>query len=379
MNLMKLGLGALVIALSACPGGNNNNDPVCGNGTVESGEQCDDGNTVDGDGCSAICAEESGINLDCPRLVELNKFCVPLPGSGEVLAEVGPNDNCGAGFFPTIAGNGVEAFEIRKIFADTILIKETNNFTGERPVMILFLGQDKVILFDSGDFNEAIGDVVAAFAQGKPVELINTHLHGDHINNNPDFDVIAIETPEVDVHCGVNAASFDTNNAAACDNPVAALYNPPNDQEIFNNKNFTVVRVVRDGHKIDLGNGRLLEVLATPGHSETSITIHDPFHRLLFTGDTLYPDTDVINGVDNGIELVHPGGSDFNNYLATAQKYAALEVDIDIVIGAHSQGVMPARSLGAFLTFVQNRVNGSSFNDPEGCDAGNFSIASFPP
>lgn len=33
---------------------------VCGNGAVESGEACDDGNTADGDGCSAACAVESG-------------------------------------------------------------------------------------------------------------------------------------------------------------------------------------------------------------------------------------------------------------------------------------------------------------------------------
>lgn len=32
---------------------------VCGNGAVESGEQCDDGNLVSGDGCSAICKAES--------------------------------------------------------------------------------------------------------------------------------------------------------------------------------------------------------------------------------------------------------------------------------------------------------------------------------
>ena len=30
-------------------------DPVCGNGVVEAGEQCDDGNTADGDGCSSTC------------------------------------------------------------------------------------------------------------------------------------------------------------------------------------------------------------------------------------------------------------------------------------------------------------------------------------
>ncbi len=33
-------------------------DPVCGNGEVEDGEGCDDGNTDDGDGCSAACTVE---------------------------------------------------------------------------------------------------------------------------------------------------------------------------------------------------------------------------------------------------------------------------------------------------------------------------------
>ncbi|MBQ8037167.1 MAG: DUF4215 domain-containing protein, partial [Proteobacteria bacterium] len=33
-------------------------DPVCGNGVIDSGEQCDDGNKVNGDGCSADCKTE---------------------------------------------------------------------------------------------------------------------------------------------------------------------------------------------------------------------------------------------------------------------------------------------------------------------------------
>ncbi len=33
---------------------------VCGNGTTEAGEQCDDNNTNSGDGCSNVCAVESG-------------------------------------------------------------------------------------------------------------------------------------------------------------------------------------------------------------------------------------------------------------------------------------------------------------------------------
>ncbi len=32
--------------------------PVCGNGEIDQGESCDDGNTTDGDGCDAICLSE---------------------------------------------------------------------------------------------------------------------------------------------------------------------------------------------------------------------------------------------------------------------------------------------------------------------------------
>ncbi|HEY5947932.1 MAG TPA: myxococcus cysteine-rich repeat containing protein, partial [Kofleriaceae bacterium] len=32
--------------------------PACGDGTVDEGEQCDDGNTTSGDGCSATCETE---------------------------------------------------------------------------------------------------------------------------------------------------------------------------------------------------------------------------------------------------------------------------------------------------------------------------------
>jgi len=49
---------------SGCPvtggGGGGGGTPVCGNNTVETGEQCDDGNTTAGDGCSGTCQVEVG-------------------------------------------------------------------------------------------------------------------------------------------------------------------------------------------------------------------------------------------------------------------------------------------------------------------------------
>ena len=38
--------------------------PVCGNGTIELGETCDDGNLIDGDGCSATCQSEYSFSID---------------------------------------------------------------------------------------------------------------------------------------------------------------------------------------------------------------------------------------------------------------------------------------------------------------------------
>jgi len=43
--------------------------PVCGNGAVEPGEACDDGNEDNGDGCSALCLKEFAGELDPGMLV----------------------------------------------------------------------------------------------------------------------------------------------------------------------------------------------------------------------------------------------------------------------------------------------------------------------
>jgi len=61
-------------------------DPLCGNGKVDSGESCDDGNRAGGDGCSASCTTEGG---EC--------------GNGEVDA----NEECDDG--NTQAGDGCSA------------------------------------------------------------------------------------------------------------------------------------------------------------------------------------------------------------------------------------------------------------------------------
>ena len=55
--------------------------PVCGNGYRTTNEACDDGNTIDNDGCSAKCEIETGWRCPVP-----GRRCVPICGDGLTVA-----------------------------------------------------------------------------------------------------------------------------------------------------------------------------------------------------------------------------------------------------------------------------------------------------
>lgn len=68
--------------------------PVCGNATLETGEQCDDGNAVNGDGCSSICQKEitadvSSLNSWPPSIILGNSivYQIQVTNRGPAAAE----------------------------------------------------------------------------------------------------------------------------------------------------------------------------------------------------------------------------------------------------------------------------------------------------
>lgn len=71
-------VGGFLLCRDDCGFDTSNCDaPGCGNGVVEAGEACDDNNTLDGDGCSALCQLE-GVLLE----IEPNDDGNPNTGSG---------------------------------------------------------------------------------------------------------------------------------------------------------------------------------------------------------------------------------------------------------------------------------------------------------
>jgi cysteine-rich repeat protein len=83
--------------------------PRCGNGVRESDEECDDGNTVAGDCCSATCAVEAcaagcNVDSDCP----CGSFCArPLGACAGVGVCAQPAKACPPTDAPVCGCNGV--------------------------------------------------------------------------------------------------------------------------------------------------------------------------------------------------------------------------------------------------------------------------------
>ncbi len=73
---------------------------VCGNAVIESGEVCDDGNSIPGDGCSGLCRVEA--NYACP---EVGKACVSTIVCGDSV--IGNGEGCDDG--DAAAGDGCDA------------------------------------------------------------------------------------------------------------------------------------------------------------------------------------------------------------------------------------------------------------------------------
>lgn len=74
---------------------------VCGNGTITGAEACDDGNTVDGDGCSATCTAETGWTCTGTIMSDCRRNPPPLEHTGGACSAARDGDPALAGlFFP---------------------------------------------------------------------------------------------------------------------------------------------------------------------------------------------------------------------------------------------------------------------------------------
>lgn len=175
-------------------------------------------------------------------------------------------------------------FKVYHIAPHVTAIFEPYHF--QEVISYLIEGDESALLFDSG---MGIGDMKAVVSAltDKPVVLVNSHSHFDHVGGNWQFGTThLLDVPEAIslLENGFALPADDENRK-----PESLSY--PG-EVWFDLKDLRVrpchVVAIHDGDIFDLG-GRTLRVIATPGHSKDGIMLADDENRLLFTGDTVYP------------------------------------------------------------------------------------------
>ncbi len=234
--LAALGAGAILAA--AC-------SPAASTGAIPAGNSKDDGN----DSVAGTGAAPPGATPAAPRADA---------GTSSTDAATAPLTNG----FPakwidgTACGTDPE-IQTWKYSEDTFILRQSLCTTFEGPFMYLFVGSSKALLVDTGTGGVDLRGEVTKILAGKNVQLVvaHSHSHGDHVSgdgafkNQPNTTVVGLQQAAVKQFFGI-----------AGDAPGA----------------------------FDLG-GRVVDVLAIPGHQAAHVAYYDHETKLLLTGDTLYP------------------------------------------------------------------------------------------
>ena len=164
-------------------------------------------------------------------------------------------------------------FIVESIDPNTFAIGEPRYYQGNYSYLIL--GERRAVLFDAGSGLRDIVPVVRSLTS-LPVTAIASHLHFDHVRALGRLDETAL----------LDDASL---RARARDSRLTLRrYEFMGFADRLANPTFRVDEWWAPDSVIDLG-GRALRVLATPGHTPTSVSLYDDRRHQLFVGDFIYP------------------------------------------------------------------------------------------
>lgn len=238
-------------------------------------------------------------------------------------------------------------FVIQSLDPTTYAIGEPRYYQGNYSYLIL--GTQRAVLFDAGTGLRDIVPVVRSLTD-LPVTVIPSHLHFDHVGALGRLDRTAVlDDPTLRARARGSRLTLQRYEYLGFADRLKA-------------KSFSIDEWWPADSAVDLG-GRTLLVLATPGHTPTSVSLYDERRRQLFAGDFIYP---------GDLYAFLPGASR-SAYLAStrrlilridpaAQIFAAHMEDPAIAMKAPVMGVSDLRALQSALTAIeQGQLQPSGF------------------
>ncbi|PRY12205.1 MBL fold metallo-hydrolase [Kineococcus rhizosphaerae] len=161
------------------------------------------------------------------------------------------------------------AFQVHWADEATVVLRQSITSHFEAPFLYLLLGTERALLLDTG----ATGDDVARSLRSIVDGLVDEWLR---VHPRPGYGLVVAHSHAHDDHVAGDGQFDDRPDTVVVGHDVAAV------------RSFFGIDAQGAGGRLDLG-GRVVEVVAIPGHHRTSVAVHDPATRALLTGDTVYP------------------------------------------------------------------------------------------
>ena len=238
-------------------------------------------------------------------------------------------------------------FEAYEIARDLFVFYEPRHYEGT--LVNLIIGERKAALIDTGCGIGNLRKAVEAVTD-KPVIVINTHTHLDHLGSNRQFKEIAILDHPLSHRVADDGVAHDVVlTEILAENLVTGPWPRGFDPSGVALPPFAVSHWLKDGDRVDLG-GRALEVIYTPGEAPNHICLLDRTHRLLFCGDILL----------RGPVWTHLEGGSLRDLVASYKKLMGFFDDFDYLMPCHNQPWLDKSFLPETLAGAEKVLSGEA-------------------
>ena len=234
-------------------------------------------------------------------------------------------------------------------------------------------GDDRAVLLDTGTGIAPIAPVARGLVT-RPLSVVLTHNHFDHVGGNGDFDRIAIHAAGVaGLRAGrsneqlrgyiahtremieqsrrmreIDADGFNMLHPEQILRP----FPPDFDADSYAVAPSEATETLSDGQVIELG-GRKLEVIHTPGHSPDGICLLARDERILFTADTVYA----------GPLYAQTLGANLDDYLASLRRLEPLIDEVDMLLPSHNRVPLDPPIIREMIAGFEQLIAGQALID----------------
>ncbi len=238
-------------------------------------------------------------------------------------------------------------FKIYEIIPDLFVFHESRHY--EETLISLVIGRERAALIDTGCGIGNLRKAVEAVTD-KPVVVINTHTHTDHVGSNYQFDDVAMFDHPLSHRVAGQGVSRETmRHDILAENLVVKPWPQGFDPDGLSLPPFRVSRWLGPGDRIDLG-GRDLFVIQTPGEAADQISLLDRANRILFSGDILL----------HGPVWTHLEGGSLQDLLTSYRRLLGYFDDFDHLMPGHNEPWLGKELLPASLAGAEKVASGQA-------------------